>query len=82
MTIECLSFDWKSTKTFSSSILKEFHINVKCIDDCLHILNLTSNQLEKLFVTIQMIDFHWSTINREGFSHMFESIRCIPLFDL
>jgi hypothetical protein len=72
--IEPVSFNWQLIQPFSSSILKELHINVKHIDDCLYLLNGCLKQLEKFYVNIDIIFPHWSTINTKVYSFSNKSI--------
>jgi len=68
MKIEPVSFNWELIQPFSSSILKELHMNVKHIHDCLYLLDGCFNQLEKLYFNIDIICPHRSTINTKVYS--------------
>ncbi|CAF4308481.1 unnamed protein product [Rotaria sp. Silwood2] len=62
MEVEPITFNYQVNQNFSSTILRELHMNVKAIDHCLCILDGRFSQLEKFYVNIDMISRYTSTV--------------------
>jgi hypothetical protein len=63
-----MSFNWVTIQTFSSSSLKELHINTYDFNECLYLLDGRLNQLEKFYVSVFVIYLQPSAIKDKVYS--------------
>ncbi len=68
LNIKPMSFNWVTIQTFSSSSLKELHINTYDFNECLYLLDGRLNQLEKFYVSVFVIYLQPSAIKDKVYS--------------